>query len=89
VCGASRAGFSRGDAVVIRDASGVVGRGLVAYDAEEAARIIGRASREIELSSAIPDAPRWCIGTISPSPEAKPRPTFWRRAAPHRSGLRS
>ncbi len=41
-------GFSRGDAVVIRDASGVVGRGLVAYDAEEAARIIGRASREIE-----------------------------------------
>jgi glutamate 5-kinase len=41
-------GFSRGDAVVIRDASGVIGRGLVAYDAEEAARIIGRASREIE-----------------------------------------
>jgi glutamate 5-kinase len=40
--------FSRGDAVVIRDGAGVVGRGLVAYDAEDAARIIGRASREIE-----------------------------------------
>lgn len=40
--------FSRGDAVAIRDASGVIGRGLVAYDAEEALRIIGRASREIE-----------------------------------------
>ncbi|MDQ4136349.1 MAG: DUF72 domain-containing protein, partial [Pseudomonadota bacterium] len=40
--------FSRGDAVVIRDGAGVIGRGLVAYDAEEAVRIIGRASREIE-----------------------------------------
>ncbi|HEU4518548.1 MAG TPA: PUA domain-containing protein, partial [Microvirga sp.] len=40
--------FSRGDAVTIRDAAGVLGRGLVAYDAEEATRIIGRPSREIE-----------------------------------------
>jgi glutamate 5-kinase len=41
--------FARGDAVLVRDASGaVLGRGLIAYDAEEAARIIGRASREIE-----------------------------------------
>ena len=41
--------FARGDAVLIRSASGsVLGRGLIAYDAEEAARIIGRASREIE-----------------------------------------
>jgi glutamate 5-kinase len=41
--------FARGDAVVIRDAAGnVLGRGLVAYDAAEAARIIGRPSREIE-----------------------------------------
>jgi len=40
--------FSRGDAVAIRDDTGVLGRGLVAYDADEAARIIGRASREIE-----------------------------------------
>jgi glutamate 5-kinase len=41
--------FARGDAVVIRDLSGVeLGRGLVAYDVDEAARIIGRASREIE-----------------------------------------
>ncbi len=40
--------FARGDAVTIRDGSGVLGRGLVAYDAEEAARILGRASREIE-----------------------------------------
>jgi glutamate 5-kinase len=40
--------FSRGDAVTIRDGSGVLGCGLVAYDAEEAVRILGRASREIE-----------------------------------------
>ena len=41
--------FARGDAVVIRDTSGIeLGRGLVGYDAEEAGRIIGRASREIE-----------------------------------------
>ncbi|HEY8381646.1 MAG TPA: glutamate 5-kinase [Microvirga sp.] len=40
--------FSRGDAVTIRDSGGVIGRGLVAYDAEEAGRILGRASREIE-----------------------------------------
>lgn len=41
-------GFCRGDAVVIRGPSGVLGRGLVAYDAAEAVRIAGRASREIE-----------------------------------------
>ena len=40
--------FSRGDAVTIRDGAGLLGRGLVAYDADEAARILGRASREIE-----------------------------------------
>lgn len=40
--------FHRGDAVTIRSESRVLGRGLVAYDAEEAARIIGRPSREIE-----------------------------------------
>ena len=41
--------FARGDAVVVRDREGaVLGRGLVAYDSEEAARIIGRSSREIE-----------------------------------------
>ena len=40
--------FSRGDAVTIRDGTGILGRGLVAYDAGEAARILGRASREIE-----------------------------------------
>jgi glutamate 5-kinase len=41
--------FSRGDAVVLRDDTGaVLGRGLVAYDAEEAQKIIRRASREIE-----------------------------------------
>jgi glutamate 5-kinase len=41
--------FARGDAVVIRDLAGaVLGRGLVGYDAAEAARIIGRPSREIE-----------------------------------------
>jgi glutamate 5-kinase len=40
--------FSRGDAVTIRDGAGILGRGLVAYDADEAARILGHASREIE-----------------------------------------
>jgi glutamate 5-kinase len=40
--------FSRGDAVTIRDENGVLGRGLVAYDADDAMRIIGRPSREIE-----------------------------------------
>ncbi len=40
--------FGKGDAVLIRDRSGrVLGRGLVAYDSVEAARIIGRSSREI------------------------------------------
>ncbi len=42
-------GFSRGDAVLVRDPEGrVIGRGLVAYDAEEAGRILRRSSREIE-----------------------------------------
>jgi glutamate 5-kinase len=42
-------GFSRGDAVLVRDAEGrVIGRGLVAYDADEAGRILRRSSREIE-----------------------------------------
>ena len=40
--------FARGDAVTIRDDERILGRGLVAYDAEEAARIVGRPSREIE-----------------------------------------
>jgi glutamate 5-kinase len=40
--------FRRGDAVTIRSESRVLGRGLVAYDAEDAARIAGRPSREIE-----------------------------------------
>ena len=40
--------FDRGDAVIIRSASGVeLGRGLVAYAAGEAARIIGKRSGEI------------------------------------------
>jgi glutamate 5-kinase len=40
--------FARGDAVVIRGPDGVeVGRGLVAYDAEDAAKIKGRSSAAI------------------------------------------
>jgi glutamate 5-kinase len=40
--------FARGDAVIIRDAEGgEVGRGLVAYDADDAARLCGKASGEI------------------------------------------
>jgi glutamate 5-kinase len=40
--------FDRGDAVIIRSASGVeLGRGLIAYAADEAQRIIGKRSGEI------------------------------------------
>ena len=40
--------FSRGDCVLIRDADGgEIGRGLVAYDSTEAARILGRKSHDI------------------------------------------
>lgn len=47
--------FARGDCVVIRDAQGAeIGRGLVAYDAIEAAQIAGRNSREIEKVLGIP-----------------------------------
>ena len=41
--------FARGDAVLIRDPEGqLLGRGLVAYDASEAALVLGKASRDIE-----------------------------------------
>ncbi len=40
--------FARGDAVLIRDPAGtLLGRGLVAYDAAEAALVLGKASRDI------------------------------------------
>ena len=40
--------FERGDAVILRDAKGRdLGRGLIAYDHTDAARIIGRNSRDI------------------------------------------
>ncbi|MEP1932142.1 MAG: glutamate 5-kinase [Roseibium sp.] len=42
-------GFTRGDAVKVLDPdAGIIGRGLIAYDADEAQLIIGRNSREIE-----------------------------------------
>lgn len=41
--------FSRGDCVIIRDAGDAeIGRGLIAYDANEAQQIAGRNSQEIE-----------------------------------------
>lgn len=41
--------FARGDAVTVRDEAGAtIARGLVAYDADEARRILGKPSREIE-----------------------------------------
>jgi glutamate 5-kinase len=41
-------GFSRGDAVIVRGPDGTeIGRGLSAYDADEAARILGRSTGEI------------------------------------------
>jgi glutamate 5-kinase len=43
-------GFGRGDAVIIRGPDGAeIGRGLVAYDAEDAAKIIRRPSSDIVL----------------------------------------
>jgi glutamate 5-kinase len=40
--------FSRGDAVIVRDLDGAeIGRGLIAYDAEDAAKIRGRSSGDI------------------------------------------
>ena len=40
--------FQRGDAVTIRDLDGTeIGRGLVAYDADDAAKIVGRSSADI------------------------------------------
>ena len=55
--------FARGDAVIIRGPDGAeVGRGLVAYDAEDAARIRGRPSSATSFPSwASAAAPRWCI----------------------------
>jgi glutamate 5-kinase len=42
-------GFARGDAVIIRGPDGVeIGRGLCAYDAEDAQKIRGRASGDID-----------------------------------------
>ena len=42
-------GFARGDCVLIRNPEGgEIGRGLIAYDASEAAQIMGRSSRDIE-----------------------------------------
>jgi glutamate 5-kinase len=39
--------FSRGDAVLVRDEAREIGRGLVAYDSDEATRIMGRRTAEI------------------------------------------
>jgi glutamate 5-kinase len=41
--------FARGDAVVIRDLDGAeIGRGLVAYDADDAAKVVGRSSADVK-----------------------------------------
>jgi glutamate 5-kinase len=47
--------FARGDCVVIRDLQGAeVGRGLVNYDADDAVKISGRNSRDIEALLGMP-----------------------------------
>ncbi|MDB5510160.1 MAG: glutamate 5-kinase [Hyphomicrobiales bacterium] len=47
--------FARGDCVLIRDFRGAeIGRGLIAYDALEAAQLVGRNSREIEAVLGVP-----------------------------------
>ncbi|MBV8564152.1 MAG: glutamate 5-kinase [Methylobacteriaceae bacterium] len=41
--------FARGDCVIVRDGSGAeIGRGLIAYDVADAARLVGRKSHDIE-----------------------------------------
>lgn len=41
--------FDRGDAVIIRDTDGTeIGRGLVAYDADDAAKVIGLSSADVK-----------------------------------------
>jgi len=48
-------GFARGDAVIIRGPDGVeIGRGLCAYDAEDAQKIRGRSSGEIDAILGFP-----------------------------------
>lgn len=45
----TRGNFSRGDTVAINDMNGrTLGKGIIAYDAEDAAKIIGKHSREFE-----------------------------------------
>jgi glutamate 5-kinase len=47
--------FARGDCILIRDSRGAeIGRGLVAYDAVDAAQLVGRNSREIEAVLGVP-----------------------------------
>jgi len=47
--------FKSGDAVIVRDAEGTeIGRGLVAYDAEDARRILGKNSAAIEAELGVP-----------------------------------
>jgi glutamate 5-kinase len=42
-------GFAKGDCVIIRNAKGgEIGRGLVTYDAMDAARLLGRSTKDIE-----------------------------------------
>jgi glutamate 5-kinase len=44
-------GFARGDAVIVRGPDGTeIGRGLSAYDADDAARIRGRSSGDIQVA---------------------------------------
>lgn len=40
--------FERGDLVIVKDENGEIGRGLVAYSTEDAEKIIGKKSSEIE-----------------------------------------
>src|SRR5499427_5653198 len=48
-------GFARGDAVIIRGPDGIeIGRGLCAYDAEDAQRIRGRSSADIDTILGFP-----------------------------------
>jgi glutamate 5-kinase len=42
--------FARGDAVIVRDLDGAeIGRGLVAYDAADAAQVVGKSSSDVKM----------------------------------------
>ena len=67
--------FSSGDAVIVRGPDGTeIGRGLSAYDAEDAEKIKGRSSADILSILGLADAAKSFTATISSSVVSRTRP---------------